>query len=104
MPAYKPAQPSFLTKPSVHRLAESIAHQVGWAPGAHIHKTIQNLGGRVETQDTLLTNTDHTGRLFVDGAYKSNIILPANSSPWRDRFTNAQATKRVVTGKTWVKV
>src|SRR3546814_16715946 len=68
MPAYKPAQPSFLTKPSVHRLAESIAHQVGWAPGGDIHKPIQNLGGRVETEDTLLTDPDQTGSLFVDGA------------------------------------
>src|SRR3546814_10051041 len=80
MPAYKPAQPSFLTKPSVHRLAESIAHQVGWAPGGDIHKTIQNLGGRVETEDTLLTDPDQTGSLFVDGADKFKIIVPAHRS------------------------
>src|SRR3546814_5121101 len=85
MPAYKPAQPSFLTKPSVHRLAESIAHQVGWAPGGDIHKTIQNLGGRVETEDTLLTDPDQTGSLFVDGADKFKIIVPAHTSPERDR-------------------
>src|SRR3546814_3203194 len=87
--AYKPAQPSFLTKPSVHRLAESIAHQVGWAPGGDIHKTIQNLGGRVETEDTLLTDPDQTGSLFVDGADKFKIIVPAHTSPERDRFTIA---------------
>src|SRR3546814_8148059 len=68
-----------------------------------IHKTIQNLGGRVETEDTLLTDPDQTGSLFVDGADKFKIIVPAHTSPERDRFTIAHEFGHFVLHYLWMK-
>lgn len=89
MTAYQPAQSSLLTKAAVHKLAESIASQVGWEPGGDINSVVINLGGSVEIEDTLLTDPEQTGSLYVDGPERFRIIVPSHTSPERDRFTIA---------------
>jgi Zn-dependent peptidase ImmA (M78 family) len=89
MTPYEPAQASLLTKGAVHKLAESVASQVGWQPGDNIHEIISNLGGSVEIEDTLLTDPEQTGSLYVDGPNRFKIIVPSHTSPERDRFTIA---------------
>lgn len=89
MTMYEPAQASLISKNGVQKLAESIAAQVGYEPGTDILKTISNLGGRVEVQDTLLSDPHQTGSLYVDGPKNFRIIVPSHTSPERDRFTIA---------------
>jgi hypothetical protein len=89
MTAYEPAQPSHVTKAAVHKLGESIASQVGYKAGGDITDVIISLGGSVEIEDTLLTDPEKTGSLYVDGPKKFRIIVPSHTSPERDRFTIA---------------
>lgn len=89
MQQYQPAQPSLLTKPAVHQLAESIADQVGWEAGGDLQDLMQQLGGCVEIEDTLLSDPQQAGSLYVDAPNKFRIIVPAHTSPERDRFTIA---------------
>ena len=103
MTAYQPAQPSHLTKPSVHRLAESIADQMKWEPGGDIYRAIEDLGGSVEIQDTLLTDPEQSGSLFVDGPDRFKIIVPAHTSPERDRFTIAHEFGHFVLHYLWMR-
>jgi Zn-dependent peptidase ImmA (M78 family) len=89
MSGYEPAEESQLTKPAVQKLAESVARQVGYEPGGKLRETIEKLGGCINVEDTLLTDPEQTGSLFVDGPNKFRIIVPAHTSPERDRFTIA---------------
>lgn len=89
MSSYEPAKPSGLTKASVHKLAESIATKVDWVPGGDIHDVIEKLGGSIQTRDTLLSDPESSGSLYVDSTKKFKIILPSHTSPERDRFTIA---------------
>ncbi|RSU62824.1 ImmA/IrrE family metallo-endopeptidase [Sphingomonas koreensis] len=101
MTIYEPAEASLLTKGAVHKLAESIATQVGWEPGSDIHSVISNLGGCVEIEDTLLTDPGQTGSLYVDGPQKFRIIVPSHTSPERDRFTIAHEFGHFVLHYLW---
>lgn len=101
MTAYQPAQPSLLTKGTVHRLAESVAAQVDWEPGGDIHAVVTNLGGSVEIEDTLLTDPEQTGSLYVDGPKKFRIVVPSHTSPERDRFTIAHEFGHFVLHYLW---
>eukprot|EP01037_Dinobryon_pediforme_P020093 gene20093-20633_t len=101
MTAYQPAQPSLLTKAAVHKFAESIAVQVGWQPGGDINAVMEKLGGCVEIEDTLLTHPDQAGSLYVDSPTKFRIIVPAHTSPERDRFTIAHEFGHFVLHYLW---
>jgi len=101
MPTYQPAQASQLTKASVQRLSESIANQVGFEPGGDIHKIVEKLGGRVDIADTLLTDPEQTGSLFVDNPKKFRIVVPSHTSPERDRFTIAHELGHFVLHYLW---
>lgn len=101
MAGYEPAVPSQLSKASVHSLAESIARQLDFEPGDDIYDLIDSVGGRVEVQDTLLTDPEMTGSLYVDGPEKFRIIVPAHTSPERDRFTIAHEFGHFVVHYVW---
>lgn len=103
MTSYQPAQPSLLTKAAVHKLAESIASQVGWEPGGDIHAIVDQLGGCVEIEDTLLSDPEHTGSLYVDGPRKFRIIVPSHTSPERDRFTIAHEFGHFILHYLWMR-
>lgn len=101
MIAYQPAQPSLLTKAAVHKLAESIASQVGWEPGGDIQSVVSKLGGSVEVEDTLLSDPEQTGSLYVDSPKRFRIIVPSHTSPERDRFTIAHEFGHYVLHYLW---
>jgi Zn-dependent peptidase ImmA (M78 family) len=103
MSAYYPAQASHLTKRSVQKLGESIAAQVGFDPGSSIINIVEKLGGSVQVTDTLLTDPDQTGSLFVDGPKKFKIMVPSHTSPERDRFTIAHELGHFVLHYLWMK-
>jgi predicted transcriptional regulator len=86
---YSRAEPTHLPKASVFQLAESVASDLRFEPGADIHDIVQVLGGRVEVQDLLLEEPEHCGTLYVDGPESFKIIVPSHTSPLRDRFTIA---------------
>lgn len=101
MSKYELAEASQLSKPSVHRLAESVAKQVGWQPTGDIKKLMKKLGGRVDVEDTLLLDSEQTGSLFVDGPSSFRIIVPSHTSPERDRFTVAHEFGHFVLHYLW---
>jgi predicted transcriptional regulator len=101
MPDYVAAQASQLTKPAVQKFAESVAAQLGYRPGASLSDIVQRLGGCIEIEDTLLTDPEHTGSLFVDAPNKFKIIVPSHTSPERDRFTVAHEFGHFVLHYLW---
>lgn len=101
MTSYEPAQPSLLKKEAVHKLAESIATQVGWEPGGDITEMVRRLGGSVEIEDTLFSDPERTGSLFVDSPQRFRIIVPSHTSPERDRFTVAHEFGHFVLHYLW---
>jgi len=88
-PGYTPAEPSWLTKPQVHALGESIAEQLGYQPGGDLNEIVKLAGGEIKIQGTLLDDPEQSGSLYVDGLDDFNIIVPSHTSLVRDRFTVA---------------
>ena len=88
-PGYAPAEPSWLSKPQVHALGESIAKQLGYEPGGDLNKIVELAGGEVKIQGTLLDDPEQSGSLYVDGLDDFNVIVPSHTSLVRDRFTLA---------------
>jgi Zn-dependent peptidase ImmA (M78 family) len=86
---YEPAKPSNLTKRQVSAIAEGFAADVGYQPGDDIHELIHRLGGKIVIEDTLLTDPERSGSLFVEAEDDFRIILPAHTGSSRDRFTLA---------------
>jgi Zn-dependent peptidase ImmA (M78 family) len=86
---YEPAKPSNLTKQQVSAIAEAFAQDVGYEPGDDIHALIGELGGKIIVEDTLLTDPERSGSLFVESEGDFRIILPAHTGSSRDRFTLA---------------
>ncbi|WP_367350178.1 ImmA/IrrE family metallo-endopeptidase [Sphingobium yanoikuyae] len=100
---YSPAVESRLSKPQVHKFAESVANQLNFSAGDDIHELVERMGGRVQIEDTLLTDPEHTGSLYVDSPSKFRIIVPSHTSPERDRFTVAHELGHYVLHYLWAK-
>lgn len=103
MLGYEPAQPSYLSKPQVQKLAESIAAQLGYEPGSDVTELVERLGGSVQVEDTLLQDPERAGSLFVDSADSFRIIIPCHTSPERDKFTIAHELGHYVLHYLWKK-
>lgn len=88
-PGYAPAEPSWLSKPQVHAVGEGIASQLGYRPGDDLNKIVEQAGGEVTLQGTLLDDPEQSGSLYVDGIDDFDIIVPSHTSLVRDRFTLA---------------
>jgi len=86
---YTRAEASQLTKSQISAFAESIANQLNYQPCDDILAAIAKIGGKVKIEDTLLSDPERSGSLFVDGNNDFTIIVPAHTSPSRDRFTIA---------------
>lgn len=103
MPAvgYSEAVPSYLPKPKVYQLAESVATQLDFKPGDDIHEVVERLGGAVSVQDTLTEDPERSGSLFVEALNDFRIIVPAHTSAVRDRFTIAHELGHYVVHYLW---
>lgn len=98
---YARAEASGLTKRQISALAESIAEQLGYEPCSDIAEPIKKLGGRIEIEDTLLSDPQKTGSLFVEGENDFRIIVPLHTSPTRDRFTVAHELGHFIVHYAW---
>lgn len=100
-PGYDPAVPSNLTKGQVFALAESIARQLGYEPGGDLRTLVESVGGSVRVEDTLTSDPEQSGSLYVDGPDKFSIIVPAHTSPRRDKFTIAHEFGHFIVHYLW---
>lgn len=98
---YDAAAPSNLTKAQVSALAESIARQLDYKPGDDIRDLVKRAGGTVRVEDTLTIDPEHSGSLYVDGPNNFSIIVPAHTSPRRDRFTIAHEFGHFIVHYMW---
>jgi len=100
---YSPAIESRLSKSQVHSFAESVAQQLNFSAGDDIHDLVARMGGSVQIEDTLLTDPEHTGSLYVEEPSKFRIVVPSHTSPERDRFTVAHELGHYVLHYLWAK-
>lgn len=100
---YSLAVESRLSKPQVHSLAESVAQQLNFSGGDDLQMLVERMGGTVQIEDTLLTDPEHTGSLYVDGPSNFRIVVPSHTSPERDRFTVAHELGHYVLHYLWAK-
>jgi len=98
---YLDASPSGLSKAQVHEVAESFASQFGYTPGGDLTKLVEKLGGTVQIKDTLLTDPERSGSLYVEAPDEFKIILPAHTGRSRDRFTIAHELGHYVLHYLW---
>lgn len=101
--SYVDAAPSNLSKRQVHSIAEEFANKFAYAPGDDIHDLVTRLGGRVSVEDTLLSDPDRAGSLYVDAPNDFRIVLPAHTGAARDRFTLAHELGHYVLHYLWNK-
>lgn len=87
--SYELAQESRLSKAQVYGFAESIARQVGFSMGDDINALIVRMGGKIAVEDTLVSDPERTGSLYVEAPGEFRIVVPSHTSPERDRFTVA---------------
>lgn len=98
---YLDASPSNLSKPQVNAIAESFAAQLGCGPGDDLHAVVERIGGRVAIEDTLLSDPERSGSLYVEAPDNFRIILPAHTGRARDRFTIAHELGHYVLHYLW---
>lgn len=100
---YSPAVESRLSKQQVYSFAESVAEQLNFSAGGDLHDLVERMGGTVQIEDTLLTDPEHTGSLYVDGVSRFRIVVPSHTSPERDRFTIAHELGHYILHYLWAK-
>lgn len=98
---YTPAVESRLSKAQVHALAESVARQLNYKAGESVHDLAGRLGGSVDIEDTLYSDPEHTGSLYVEAPNKFRIVVPSHTSWERDRFTVAHELGHYVLHYLW---
>lgn len=86
---YDQAQASGLSKAAVYSFAEQLCGQLEFKPGDDIDDLVRRIGGRVKMQNTLFEDPEKSGSLLVHSPDNFEIIVPAHTSPTRDRFTVA---------------
>lgn len=98
---YARAEASNLTKKQISALGESIATQLGYEPCGDIYEVVGKLGGSIEIEDTLLSDPESTGSLYVESKNSFRIIVPSHTSPTRDRFTIAHELGHFIVHYAW---
>ena len=98
---YARAEASQLTKAQISALAESVAKQLEFGPCGDIGAAVEKLGGKITVQDTLLSDPETSGSLFVESPDHFTIIVPSHTSPARDRFTIAHELGHFVVHYLW---
>lgn len=86
---YDQAQASGLSKAAVYSFAEQLSDQLKFTPGGDLDELVRRMGGRVKMQNTLFEDPEKSGSLLVHSPDNFEIIVPAHTSPTRDRFTVA---------------
>ncbi|KQN15613.1 ImmA/IrrE family metallo-endopeptidase [Sphingomonas sp. Leaf28] len=99
--SYLDATPSGLSKAQVYEVAESFAEQFGYKPGEDLPAFVRKLGGNVQIEDTLLSDPERSGSLYVEAPDEFKIILPAHTGRARDRFTIAHELGHYVLHYLW---
>jgi Zn-dependent peptidase ImmA (M78 family) len=100
MRAYRSPTSTGLPKASIYKLAEHVAKQLGFQPGASLLPIVKKLGGKIVYVDWELESSK-TGSIVVDEEGKFRIHLPWHTSPQRDRFTIAHELGHYVVHFLW---
>lgn len=82
--------PSNIRKENVEEYAREVTKTLKFDVGGDPHRLAQSLGGKIHLQD--LSDwmvDDKTGSIYVHDSWDFDILLPAYTSPLRDRFTVA---------------
>jgi len=82
-------EPTGLRRNDVEALAENIAAQMGYLPGADIFSAVVEAGGRVDYKDYWDSKNIDSGSLVVYGEGNFEIFLSTETSHLRDKFTVA---------------
>lgn len=99
--AYPNAKESNLTRETVWSLAESVARQIEFRPSSSVFGAAKKLGGRIKVEDTLASDPEKSGSLYVDGKGDFTIVLPLHTGSARDRFTIAHELGHYVVHYLW---
>jgi hypothetical protein len=84
---YIDPSPSNLSKSSVSALAEKVALDLGYTPGAELEPLVKKLGGDVVFQDFWDLDDSSSGSIKIESRGEFKIYLGLHTSPDRDRFT-----------------
>lgn len=98
---YAAASASHLTKGSVHRLAESVAKQIGYEPGGDLTALVKKLGGEVRYKDFWGGEESDSGSTVISGEGNFVIYIAKQTSYERDRFTIAHELGHYVLHYLW---
>jgi Zn-dependent peptidase ImmA (M78 family) len=98
---YARAEASQLTKRQISSLAESIAVQLDYQPGDDLADVIKKLGGKIRVEDTLFSDPEQSGSLFVNTTNDFTVVVPSHTCPSRDRFTIAHELGHYVVHYLW---
>ena len=100
---YAAASASHLTKGSIHRLAESVAKQLGYEPGDDLTALVKKLGGEVQYKDFWGGDQSDSGSTVISGEGSFIIYIARQTSYERDRFTIAHELGHYVLHYLWAK-
>ena len=78
---------SSLSKASVHKLAESVASQLGYKPGGDLNEVVAKLGGKITIKDFWNSSLTDSGAIVIQDSGEFEIFVSADTSIERDRFT-----------------
>lgn len=88
----KPVEKSGLSKKQVFTLAERVADELEFRPGADLVPVLEKLGGTLEYRDFWSSDGEkdpRSGSIEIDGRRKFRVFIAMDTSPARDRFTIA---------------
>lgn len=80
---------SGLSKAAIQQVAEDIARKYDYDHSRNIREIVEILGGEISIENTLVSDPEKSGSLYVKGKRNFKIILPSHTSIERDNFTIA---------------
>lgn len=100
---YTHPEASHNNKTHIFKLAELVNDALEFQAGDDIINIVHHLGGEIEVTNTLLSDPEKSGSLYVDDQDDFKIILPSHTSTRRDRFTIAHELGHLFLHYTWQK-
>ena len=86
---WRTPEPINLPKATVYDLAENVARQVGYLPGANLHPVVENLCGEIVFQDFWSLESTNNGSIEIYNEGNFRIFIPNFVALARNRFTIA---------------
>lgn len=87
--SYSRPTPSGLSKAAIQKVAEDLAQKYRYDRSKDIRRIVESLGGEIAIENTLVSDPEKSGSLYVENKRDFTIILPSHTSIERDNFTIA---------------